>query len=75
MSAAKKSDELVSATEPVNQRRERRARGLQRAAGLLAPATVALLRIDASLAQELDAFRSRLLERAREFEAPEGPAT
>ena len=69
MSAAKKPNELVSATEPVNQRRERRARALQRAAGLLGPATVALLGIDESLARELDAFRERLLETARKLEA------
>ena len=71
MSAAKKPDQLVSATEPVNQRRERRARGLQRAAGLLAPATVALLGIDESLARELDNFRERLLDLARKLEGPE----
>lgn len=70
-----KSDERVSATESVNQRRERRARALQRAAGLLAPATVALLGIDESLARELDDFRERLLHRARELEAPEASAT
>ena len=61
--------------ELAKQRRERRARALQRAAGLLAPATVALLAIDEPLARELDSFRERLLQRAHDLEAHEESAT